>query len=124
MNICIWIYFLLLYIIIIFRSCQRLAQIVQDKTLWRRVDFRATPILLNDLKEYVKFLQPITISLAIRGDLYRENDTELSLCFFNCIKTTCIQLKELIIEEYCINGDEVSLISFTFIGEIKNFFYK
>lgn len=93
-------------------SCQRLAQIVQDKTLWRRVDFRATPILLNDLKEYIKFLQPITISLAIRGDLYCENDTELSLCFFNCIKTTCIQLKELIIEEYCINGDEIQITDF------------
>lgn len=94
------------------RSCQRLAQVAQDKTLWRRVDFRATPILLNDLKEYIKFLQPITTSLAMRGDLYCENDAELSPYFLNSVKATCTQLKELIIEEYCINADKVSLTIF------------
>ncbi|CAK9797692.1 F-box/LRR-repeat protein 12 [Anthophora quadrimaculata] len=93
-------------------SCQRLAQIVQDKTLWKRVDFREKPILLSDLKEYIKFLQPITTNLAIRGDLYRENDTELSPCFFNSIKNTCTQLKELIIEEYCINADKIQITDF------------
>ncbi|XP_016918450.1 uncharacterized protein LOC108001770 isoform X1 [Apis cerana] len=93
-------------------SCQRLGQIAQDKTLWRRVDFRETPMLLNDLKEYIKFLQPITTSLAMRGDLYCEHDTELSPCFFNSIKTICTQLKELIIEEYCINGDKIQITDF------------
>ncbi|XP_017792380.1 PREDICTED: uncharacterized protein LOC108574322 [Habropoda laboriosa] len=49
---------------------------------------------------------------AIRGDLYCENDTELSPCFFNSIKTTCTQLKELIIEEYCINGNKIQITDF------------
>ncbi|XP_068967493.1 F-box/LRR-repeat protein fbxl-1 isoform X1 [Bombus flavifrons] len=93
-------------------SCQRLAQVAQDKTLWRRVDFRATPILLNDLKEYIKFLQPTTTSLAMRGDLYCENDAELSPYFLNSVKATCTQLKELIIEEYCINADKIQITDF------------
>ncbi|CAL7935418.1 unnamed protein product [Xylocopa violacea] len=92
-------------------SCQRLARVAQDMTLWRRVDFRASPILLNDLKEYIRFLQPMTTSLAIRGNLFYENDAELSPCFFNSIKTTCTDLKELIIEEYRINGDKCLILS-------------
>ncbi|CAL7935419.1 unnamed protein product [Xylocopa violacea] len=93
-------------------SCQRLARVAQDMTLWRRVDFRASPILLNDLKEYIRFLQPMTTSLAIRGNLFYENDAELSPCFFNSIKTTCTDLKELIIEEYRINGDKIQITDF------------
>ncbi|XP_076758946.1 uncharacterized protein LOC143428120 isoform X4 [Xylocopa sonorina] len=92
-------------------SCQRLARVAQDMTLWRRVDFRASPILLNDLKEYIRFLQPMTTSLAMRGNLFYENDAELSPCFFNSIKTTCTDLKELIIEEYRINGDKCLILS-------------
>lgn len=92
----------------IIRCCQRLSQVAHDKTLWRRIDFRASPILLNDLEKYMKFLQPITTTLAIRGNLYTEEDASLSPCFFNSIKTTCTQLKELIIEEYYINGDKVN----------------
>ncbi|XP_076170851.1 uncharacterized protein LOC143148428 isoform X3 [Ptiloglossa arizonensis] len=90
--------------------CQRLGQVAQDKTLWRRVDFRASPMLLNDLKKYIKFLQPMTTSLAIRGSLYSEEDAGLS--FFNSIKTICTHLKELIIEEYYINGDKIQITDF------------
>ncbi|XP_017885998.1 uncharacterized protein LOC108628521 isoform X2 [Ceratina calcarata] len=93
-------------------SCQRLTQVAQDKTLWRRVDFRDRPILLTELKEYIKFFHPMTTSLAIRGDLYCENDIDLSPFFFYSIKTKCTQLKELIIEEYCINGDKIQITDF------------
>lgn len=48
----------------------------------------------------------------MRGDLYCENDAELSPYFLNSVKATCTQLKELIIEEYCINADKVSLTIF------------
>ncbi|XP_076225038.1 uncharacterized protein LOC116424184 isoform X4 [Nomia melanderi] len=92
--------------------CQRLGQVAQDKTLWRRVDFRALPIQLNDfLKEYIKFLQPMTTTLAIRSSPYTEEDDGLSPSFFNSIKTVCTQLKELIIEDYYINGDKCLILS-------------
>lgn len=48
----------------------------------------------------------------MRGDLYCENDAGLSPYFLNSVKATCTQLKELIIEEYCINADKVSLTIF------------
>ncbi|XP_031826083.1 uncharacterized protein LOC116424184 isoform X2 [Nomia melanderi] len=93
--------------------CQRLGQVAQDKTLWRRVDFRALPIQLNDfLKEYIKFLQPMTTTLAIRSSPYTEEDDGLSPSFFNSIKTVCTQLKELIIEDYYINGDKIQITDF------------
>nr|XP_034188671.1 uncharacterized protein LOC117608049 isoform X3 [Osmia lignaria] len=92
-------------------SCQRLAQVAQDKTLWRRVDFRVKPILLNDLKEYIKFFQPMTVSLAVRGSLHCEKEAELSPYFFNSIKNSCTQLRELTIEEYYINGDKCLILS-------------
>ncbi|XP_053970319.1 uncharacterized protein LOC128894660 [Hylaeus anthracinus] len=92
--------------------CQRLNQIVQDKTLWRKVDFRALPMSSDDLKEYVKFFQPMTTTLAIRGCLNSEIEARLSPCLFNSIKHVCTQLKELVIEQYNINGNEIQITDF------------
>ncbi|XP_024880402.1 uncharacterized protein LOC112460116 [Temnothorax curvispinosus] len=92
--------------------CQRFAQLAQDRTLWRRVDFRTNPILLDDLNQYMKFLQPITMSLAIRGNLICREGSSLTQKFFNNVKTLCDQLKELIIEEYYINGDKIHITDF------------
>jgi len=55
----------------------------------------------------MKFLQPITMSLAMRGNLISRERSSLTQRFFNNVKTLCDQLKELIIEEYYINGDKV-----------------
>lgn len=92
--------------------CQRFAQLTQDRTLWRRVDFRTKPIFLDDLNQYMKFLQPITMSLAMRGDLISHERSSLTLKFFNNVKMLCDQLKELIIEEYYINGDKIHITDF------------
>lgn len=92
------------------RCCQRFAQLAQDRTLWRRVDFRTNPILLDDLNQYMKFLQPITMSLAMRGNLICQEGSSLTQRFFNNVKTLCDRIKELIIEEYYINGDKVYFI--------------
>ncbi|KAG7202364.1 hypothetical protein KM043_018690 [Ampulex compressa] len=92
--------------------CQRLCQVAQDRTLWRRIDFRETPVLLNDLRKYIKFLQPMTTSLAMRGNLRSEKYSGLTQKFFNTIKTLCTQLKELIMEEYHINGDKIQITDF------------
>ncbi|XP_076285928.1 uncharacterized protein LOC143211813 isoform X3 [Lasioglossum baleicum] len=92
--------------------CQRFGQVAQDKTLWRRVDFRSLPIKLKDfMKEYIKFLQPVTTTLAIRRSLGNGEIGRLSLRFFSTIKTVCTQLKELIIEDYIIHGDTCLILS-------------
>lgn len=91
----------------LYRCCQRLAQVAHDRTLWRRVDFRSKPMLWDDLKSYMKFLQPMTTSLAMRGDLFSGKDSALTQHFFSNIRVLCNHLKELNIEEYHINGDRV-----------------
>ncbi|XP_032685346.1 uncharacterized protein LOC116850786 isoform X2 [Odontomachus brunneus] len=92
--------------------CQRLIQVAQDRTLWRKVDFRSKPVLLEDLKPYMKFLQPMTTSLAMRGNLFSGKNSALTQNFFNKIRTRCNQLKELIIEEYHIDGDKIQITDF------------
>jgi len=56
----------------------------------------------------MKFLQPLTLSLAIRGNLC-SSTSALTQNFFDHVRTQCNQLKELIIEEYYIHGDKVIL---------------
>ncbi|XP_014482502.1 PREDICTED: uncharacterized protein LOC106748476 isoform X2 [Dinoponera quadriceps] len=92
--------------------CQRFAQVAQDRTLWRKVDFRSKPMLWDDLKWYLKFLQPMTTSLAIRGHLFSGKNSALTQHFFSNIRILCSQLKELIIEEYQINGDKIQITDF------------
>lgn len=58
----------------------------------------------------MKFLQPMTTSLAMRGNLFSGKDSALTQNFFTKIRTRCNQLKELIIEEYHIDGDKVLCI--------------
>ncbi|XP_020277496.1 uncharacterized protein LOC109851642 isoform X2 [Pseudomyrmex gracilis] len=91
--------------------CQRFARLTQDRTLWRNVDFRTQPMVLDDFDKYTKFLQPMTTSLAIRGDLV-SNNTVLTQSFLKNVRTLCKQLKELIIEDYHINGDKIPITDF------------
>jgi len=68
----------------------------------------------------MKFLQPITMSLAMRGNLISRDRSSLTQRFFNNVKTLCDQLKELIIEEYYINGDKVYFMIEMIINNIIN----
>jgi len=43
----------------------------------------------------------------MRGGLYLGKYPALTQSFFSDVKSSCNQLKELIIEEYYINGDKV-----------------
>lgn len=52
----------------------------------------------------------------MRGNLISRERSSLTKRFFNNVKMLCDQLKELIIEEYYINGDKVY-----FMIEIYNF---
>ncbi|EZA58040.1 F-box/LRR-repeat protein [Ooceraea biroi] len=96
--------------------CRRFAQLTQDRTLWKRVDFRTKPILPDDLNKYIKFLQPMTMSLALRGKLLSDETSALTEHFFNNffnnVRSLCNQLKELIIEEYYINGNKIQITDF------------
>lgn len=67
----------------------------------------------------MKFLQPITTSLAVRGNFVSGKCSALTQKFFKNVKTLCNQLKELIIEEYYINGDKVyfNIKAFIMAGE-------
>lgn len=67
-------------------------------------------MLIDDLYEYVKFLQPTTTSFAICGNSNSDKCPDLTLNFFNILRSLCGDLKELIIEEYYINGDKVKKI--------------
>ncbi|XP_047357926.1 uncharacterized protein LOC124952308 isoform X2 [Vespa velutina] len=91
---------------------QRLAQVTRDRTLWRKVDFRAIPMPLNDLEKYTKFFQPMTTNVAMRGDLHSNKCLGLTPKFFDTINIHCGQLKELVIEDYYIDGDEVEITDF------------
>lgn len=46
----------------------------------------------------------------MRGNLIYREGSSLTQRFFNNVKTLCDQIKELIIEEYYINGDKVHFI--------------
>ncbi|XP_015125808.1 uncharacterized protein LOC107047545 isoform X1 [Diachasma alloeum] len=95
--------------------CKRLHSVCRDRTLWRTVDFRSTPMQIKDLKTYVKFLQPLTTSIAINGRT-REWDEgsleELKNDFISSICETCTGLKEFIIEEYSIISTEIRVVDF------------
>ncbi|KAK2586450.1 hypothetical protein KPH14_010725 [Odynerus spinipes] len=91
---------------------QRLAQVTRDRTLWRKVDFRTIPMSLNDIDRYTKFFQPMTTSVAMRGDLHSNKCSGLTQKFFDTLNTHCGQLKELIIEDYHIDGDKVQITDF------------
>ncbi|KAH0949559.1 hypothetical protein HN011_001026 [Eciton burchellii] len=92
--------------------CNRFAQLSQDRTLWKVIDFRAKRILPHELDKYTKFLQPMTISLAMRGGLHLGKYPALTQSFFSDVRSSCNQLKELIIEEYYINGDKIQITDF------------
>ncbi|XP_066582673.1 uncharacterized protein [Prorops nasuta] len=92
--------------------CQRLYQITQDRTLWKYADFRTMPMSLEDLRNYVRFFQPVTESIAIRGNLASKCAAKVNKDFISTIKTRCKQIKELVIEECWINGSEVQITDF------------
>lgn len=60
------------------------------------------------------------MSLAMRGNLISRERSSLTQRFFNNVKTLCDQLKELIIEEYYINGDKVYFMIEMIINNIIN----
>lgn len=71
------------------------------------MDYRARAMSVAELKKYTKFFQPSVKTFAIRGNSESNNYSEFSKNFLEIIVETCTHLKELIIEEFYINGTEV-----------------
>ncbi|XP_048506110.1 uncharacterized protein LOC105688414 isoform X2 [Athalia rosae] len=92
--------------------CQRLEQVTRDRTLWSSVDFRKSPIMLEDLEKYVKFFRPWITKLRIRGNLQSDRYQGLSQSFFTAIGEICNRLKELTVEEYAIDGNKIQITDF------------
>ncbi|XP_011315160.1 uncharacterized protein [Fopius arisanus] len=95
--------------------CKRLHSVCRDRTLWKTVDFRSSPMSTKDLQSYVKFLQPLTTSIAINGRTEEWDNGSLEGLnndFISSICKTCTGLKEFIIEEYAIVSTEIRIIDF------------
>lgn len=70
---------------------------------------------MKDLSNYVKFLQPLTTSIAMNGKTreWAEDSLEkLNHDFISSICETCAGLKEFIIEEYSIISNEIRVVDF------------
>lgn len=68
-----------------------------------------------ELARYIKFFQPSVKTFAIRGNLEEKGCSEFTKNFLKIIMKTCTQLKELVIEDYYINGAEVRIFRIFFI---------
>ena len=71
------------------------------------MDYRAKAMSVEELKKYTKFFQPSVKTFAIRGNSESNQNSEFSKNFLKTIVETCPQLKELVVEEFYINGTEV-----------------
>ncbi|XP_033210297.1 uncharacterized protein LOC117168706 isoform X2 [Belonocnema kinseyi] len=92
--------------------CQRLDRVTRDRTLWDVMDYRARAMSVAELKKYTKFFQPSVKTFAIRGKSEWNNYSEFNKNFLDIIMETCTHLKELIIEEFYINGMEIQVSDF------------
>ncbi|XP_020296436.1 uncharacterized protein LOC109861275 [Pseudomyrmex gracilis] len=98
--------------------CTRFSRLALDKSLWT-YDYRKEPILPSQMEPYETFLEPLTYTLAIRGDFQQYSENLLGLLFFSKVKQICRALRTLIIEDYYIIADEVSFTCFENIYTIR-----
>ncbi|XP_020297849.1 uncharacterized protein LOC109862265 [Pseudomyrmex gracilis] len=98
--------------------CTRFSRVAADKILWN-LDYSKEPILPSQMEPYETFLQPLTHTLAIRGDFQQDSENLLGHLFFSKVKQICRILNTLKIENYFINMDEVY---FTFYKTIYSMY--
>ncbi|XP_014213796.1 uncharacterized protein LOC106643254 [Copidosoma floridanum] len=92
--------------------CLRLCDLCRDRTLWKSIDLRGKHLPFDELKEYVKFLQPVTKFLALRGNKRKNELPELMLSFLKIINKKCTQLEDFILEEYSISREKIQITNF------------
>ncbi|XP_020297851.1 uncharacterized protein LOC109862266 [Pseudomyrmex gracilis] len=98
--------------------CTRLSRLAEDKFLWK-LDYRKKPILVSQMLPYDTFLEPLTHTLAIRGDFDQDWKNLLSCFFFSEIKQICQVLNTLIIEDFYISVEEIMPSLATTIEELQ-----
>jgi hypothetical protein len=62
---------------------------------------------LEELEKYIKFMQPVTKLLAIRGNKRKNEFPELHPSFLNTVALKCEQLQDFILEDYSISQEKV-----------------
>ncbi|XP_051165772.1 uncharacterized protein LOC127284405 [Leptopilina boulardi] len=92
------------------KCCHRLDQVTQDRTLWSVMDYRSKSMSMVELEKYIKFFQPSVKTFAIRGNSEAKRYSEFTKHFLTTIMKNCTQLKELLIEDYYINGTEIQIL--------------
>lgn len=73
-----------------------------DRTLWTSLDLRAKYLPLEELEKYIRFMQPFTKLVAIRGNKVQNEFSELSLSFLNNVIEKCEKLQNFIVEDFKI----------------------
>ncbi|XP_020294124.1 uncharacterized protein LOC109859870 isoform X2 [Pseudomyrmex gracilis] len=87
---------------IILRSSSRL-----HSYFWT-YDYSNKPILPSQMEPYENFLDPLTHTLELRGDLKQREKNILDRLFFFQVKQICQILHTLKLQDYFINLDEVT----------------
>ncbi|XP_071546701.1 F-box/LRR-repeat protein 12-like [Panulirus ornatus] len=79
----------------------RLARLVGDLSLWRHVDFGRTPLSLQFLHKFIRFLGPHTLTITVTGfvkssiRLPPKGSQCISEAFLTSLKRRCPHLQEL-----------------------------
>jgi len=93
-------------------TCLRLQRICDDKTLWRRADFRGRPLSLKPLKTLVKKLKPTTDFLAVEGSLYSgptpSKIETFSEVLLRDLTQTCPNLTTIVLHKCYIDAEKVT----------------
>ncbi|XP_011497861.1 PREDICTED: uncharacterized protein LOC105362194 [Ceratosolen solmsi marchali] len=92
--------------------CFRLSELCCDRTLWKSLDLRAQHLSLEELEKYVRFMQPVTKLLAIRGNKRKNEFPELHPSFLNTVALKCEQLQDFILEDYSISQEKIQITNF------------
>lgn len=78
-----------------------------DRTLWASVDLRARHLPLEELQKYLRFLQPVTKLLALRGNKRKHEFPEMHPSILDTISLECYRLQDFLLEEYNISREKV-----------------
>ncbi|XP_014241928.1 uncharacterized protein LOC106662370 isoform X2 [Cimex lectularius] len=98
------------------KCCQRVANVVCDRSLWERVDLRKTRLTLGELENYTRYLQKNTKFLATRGfeeaPLIDPRKATISKDVLKSIIKNAPNLETLIMENHAIDCVKVTLEEF------------
>ncbi|KAK4329365.1 hypothetical protein Pmani_000276 [Petrolisthes manimaculis] len=93
----------------------RLARLVGDLSLWRHVDFGRSPLNLQFLHKFIRFLGPHTVTISVTGFVrgsgrhHPKGSHCISEAFLTSLKRRCPHLHELHLHRCYINAATTKL---------------